>query len=260
MPCTQEMIDNAIERSQNVGLNSFTASANNVKPGTTVTLSWSVANATGVTLKLNGITIPASGSKTITPIADTTYRIVAQCGCNVNKNLGSLLLNVNEASCTQFMVPELLVRTIVINQVNAQIQEHNAGSANDISKRTETVVEIDSTGILIKLRLKAAINNAPDPDLNIDMKIGMGVGPGNAISVFYKSYSTDVDWPWWFDAITLGISKIIESILQDRIEAKMKPAILEKLKAKLAETAGGLNGVLTQLAPVTDAIQLTICK
>lgn len=260
MPCTQQMIENAIERSQNVTKNSFTASPNNVKPGAAVNLNWSIANATGVTLRLNGAIISANGSRTVTPIADTQFKIVAECGCNVTKTLGTLLVNVDESSCRQTQIPESIVRTLIISEVNSQISQHNASSSNDLTKRTETVVEVDSTGIIIKMRFKIAINNAPDPDLNIDMKIGMGVSPGNVISVFYKSYSTDVNWPWWFDAITLGITKIIENVLEDRIESKLKPAILTGMRTKIAQTASAIPGVLTQITPVTDAIQLTICN
>ena len=260
MPCTEQMIDNAIERSLNVKLNSFTASPNNVTPGANVTLNWSVANANGVTLKLNGVTIPANGSKTVTPISDTQFRIIAECGCNIRKTLGSLLVNVNEASCRQIPIPESIVRSLIIAEINSQISQHNSSSSNDLSKRTETVVEVDSTGVLIKMRFKIAINNAPDPDLNIDMKIGMGVSPGNNISLFYKSFSSDIDWPWWFDVVSLGITKIIENILEDRIEGKLKPAILNGMRTKITQTASGIPGVITQITPVQDAIQLTICN
>jgi hypothetical protein len=260
MPCTEEMIDNAIEKSQNVRLNSFTASPNNVKPGVAVTLNWSVANTAGVTLKLNGVTIPANGSKTVTPIADTQFKIIGECGCNVRKTLGSILVNVDEAACRQVVIPESIVRNLIIAEVNSQVTEHNVTSNNDLSKRTETVVEVDTTGILIKMRFKIAINNAPDPDLNIDMKIGAGVTPGNNISVFYKTFSTDVNWPWWFDAVTLGISKIIENVIEERIEKKLKPAILNGMRTKISQTAGAIPGVLTQINPVADAIQLTICN
>ena len=44
MPCTEQMIENAIEKSQSVKLNSFTASPNNVKPGAAVNLNWSITN------------------------------------------------------------------------------------------------------------------------------------------------------------------------------------------------------------------------
>jgi hypothetical protein len=260
MPCTEQMIANAIQRTQNVRLNSFTASSNNIKPGSTVTLKWSIASTTGVTLKLNGVTISANGTKTVTPITDTQFRIVAECGCNIKKTLGSLLINVDETSCNQTPIPESIVRSLIINEVNSQISQHNASSSNDLTKRSETVVEIDSTGVLIKMRFKIAINNAPNPDLNIDMKIGMGVSPGNSISLFYKSFSTDVDWPWWFDVVTIGISKIIEDIIEDRIEGKLKPAILNGMKTKINETASNIPGVITQITPVQDAIQLTICN
>ena len=261
MPCTPEMIERAIECASEYRLTSFTASPANITPGQTVTLSWATAHTghCAASFRINGISVPASGSKTVTPLADTTYTLTLQTQCNISRTLGRASVDVNESSCRIVPIGEGLVRVQVIGVVNNNINEFNASSSNDLSKRSETQVEIDPQGISVKLRLKASINNFPDPDLNIDMKVGLGVGPGNTVSVFYRSFSVDVDWPWWVTGISLGITKIVEEIAEGRIEGKIKPQILEAIKTQLNNAAHQIPGVLTSIETLQDELRLKIC-
>ncbi|MEO5682803.1 MAG: hypothetical protein ABIQ88_09175 [Chitinophagaceae bacterium] len=261
MPCTPEMIEKAVECASTYRLTSFTATPANVTPGQAVTLSWATAHSgqCAATFRINGITVPASGSKTVNPLADTTYTFSMQTQCNVTRTLGRVLVDVNESSCRITSIGEGLVRTQVRSVVDASIAEFNASSSNDLSKRSETQVEIDPQGISIKLRLKAAINNFPDPDLNVDMKIGLGVGPGNTVSVFYRSFSVDVDWPFWVTGISLGITKIVEEIVESRLEGKIKSQILEALRTQLTNAARLIPGVLASIETLQDELRLKIC-
>ncbi|HTL10180.1 MAG TPA: hypothetical protein VL307_18020 [Chitinophagaceae bacterium] len=261
MPCTPAMIERAIECASEYSLNSFTASPANITPGQPVTLTWSTAHSghCAASFRINGITVPASGSKTVNPLADTTYTLTLQTQCNISRTLGRASVDVNESTCKLTSIPESLVRGQVISVVDSSINEFNASSSNDLSKRSETQVEIDPQGISIKLRLKAAINNFPDPDLNVDMKVGLGVGPGNTVSVFYRAFSVDVDWPWWVTGISLGITKIVEEIAEGRIQGKIKPQILEALKTQLNNAAKQIPGVLTSIETLQDELRLKIC-
>ncbi len=262
MFCTPEMIEKAVECASEYRLTSFTATPATVTPGQPVTLKWSTAHGAGhcaATFKINGITVPASGSKTVNPLSDATYTFTLQTQCNITRTLGRVTVDVNEGTCRITAIPESLVRAQVINVVNANIKEFNDTSSNDLSKRTETQVEIDPQGISIKLRLKASINNFPDPDINVDMKVGLGVGPGNTVSVFYRSFSVDVDWPWWVTAISLGITKIVEEIVEGRIEGKIKAQILDSLKTQLTNAAKQIPGVLAAIETLQDELRLKIC-
>lgn len=59
-------------------INSFTAEPSTILRGGTSTLKWSVANATEVTID-NGIgTVPSTGSREVSPSANTTYRMTAK--------------------------------------------------------------------------------------------------------------------------------------------------------------------------------------
>jgi hypothetical protein len=261
MPCTPDMIEKALECASEFRLTSFTATPTNVTPGQAVTLKWATAHGgqCAASFRINGITVPASGSKTVNPLADSTYTLSLHTLCNITRTLGRVTVDVNESSCRLTSIGESLVRAQVITVVDASIKEFNASSSNDLSKRTETQVEVDPQGISIKLRLKAAINNFPDPDLNIDMKIGLGVGPGNTVSVFYRSFSVDVDWPWWVTSISLGITKIVEEIVEGMIQGKIKNKILEALKTQLTNAAKQIPGVLTSIETLQDELRLKIC-
>jgi len=60
-----------------VAVTSFTATPGTVERGDSVTLSWSVANATSVSIDQGVGTVPASGSMQVTPEATTTYTLTA---------------------------------------------------------------------------------------------------------------------------------------------------------------------------------------
>lgn len=261
MPCTSQMIENSVLCAGSYRLNSFTVTPATVTPGQAVTLRWNISRTGRCNgrIKLNGVVVPMVGTKVVNPLVDTTYRLQVSTQCNVTRNLGQRLVDVNTASCSFFPIPENLIRAQVIQAVDASIAEHNQSSSNDLSKRTQTTVEVDTQGIVVRLRLQAAINNVPDPEINVDMRIGLGVGPGNTVSVFYKSYSLDVDWPWWFHAITLGISAIVESIVEGRIEQQMKPQILTALRNQINTTASQIPGVLASIQTLQDAVRVQIC-
>lgn len=261
MPCTPQMIEKALECAAQYRLVSFTATPARVTPGQPVTLRWNIdrSSTCNAQVRINGITVPMDGSKVVNPLSDTTFRITLHLPCNIIRSLGSVLVDVNDQSCRTTFIAESLVRQQIINAVNFQIQEYNKTTSNDLSKRSETSVEIDSSGISIKLRLRAAINNFPDPDINVDMKVGAGVGPGNTVTVFYRSFSVDVDWPWWVTGISLGITKIVEEIVEGRIEDEIKRSILTGLQTQISAAARAIPGVLASIQTSQDAIQLKIC-
>lgn len=261
MPCTTDMLDKAVLCASEFRLVSFTASPATTTPGQAVTLRWNIDRSGQCTgqFKINGIAVQMDGSKVVSPLSDTIYSISVATGCNITRNLGRVTVDVNESSCRITSIPESLVRNQIIRAVDVSIQEFNQSSSNDLTKRTQTQVEIDNLGIAVKLRLEAAINNFPNPDLNVDMKIGIGVGPGNTVSVFYRSFAVDVDWPWWVTGITLGITKIVEEIVEGRIEGKIKSQILESLRTQINEAAKLIPGVLASIQTFQDELRLKIC-
>lgn len=98
-----------------------------------------------------------------------------------------------------------------------------------------------------------------DADLNEDMKIGLGVGPGNTVAVFYRSFSVEVDWPWGFDGISRGISKIVEGIVEGRIEGEIKNKMLNTIRIQINDAASKIPDVLTSSQTLQDELPLKVC-
>ena len=227
MAPTEEMIEKAVECLDETAVNSFTASPATVRPGQASTLNWRVATSQGcgVQLFLNNSTVSKTGTRSVEPTTTTTYRLVGKMS-TLQRTLGTVTVAVDTSRCFIQSVEEEAVRQMLRSLIQANL----AGSP--LSLRSPANVEIDRNGIAVKLRLKVAVPNFFDPDLNIDMVIGVRAANNNVL-VSYRSYSNDVDWPWWVTGITLGITEFIEESLESRIERQVKPLILQKLKEQI---------------------------
>jgi hypothetical protein len=135
-------------------------------------------------------------------------------------------VDVETSQCVGQSIDEETVRQMLRSQIESSL----AGSP--LSQRSPANVEIDQNGITMKLRLKVSVDNFFDPDLNINMVIAVRATGSNVV-VSYRSFSTDLDWPWWVTGITLGVTEIIEEVIESKIEQQVKPLILQKLKEQI---------------------------
>lgn len=227
MPPTKEMIEKAFECLGNTTVNSFTASPSTVRPGIASTLKWNITLPTGcgVQLFLNGSPVSKSGSRSVAPLNTTTYRLVGRMS-TVEQTLRSVTVSVDKSQCFIRSVPEETVRQMLQSLIESNLAD------TSIHQRSPAVVEIDRSGIAVKLRLRISVPNFFDPNLNINMVIGVN-GAGNNVAVSFRSYSNDLDWAWWVTGITVGISKLIEELIESEIEKRIKPLILQKLKEQI---------------------------
>jgi hypothetical protein len=227
MPPTEEMIEKALECLGNTTLDSFSASPTSVRPGVASTLKWKVTKPSGcsVQLSLNGSAVSAAGSKSVAPSITTAYRLVGTMS-TVQRTLGTVTVAVDTGQCFAQSVDEETVRQMLRSVIEASLAD------SPLSQRSPAAVEIDRNGIAVRLRLRVAVPDFFDPDLNIDMVIRAAAVDHNVV-VSYRSYSNDVDWPWWVTGITLGITKFIEDIVESRIERQVKPLILQRLKEQI---------------------------
>jgi hypothetical protein len=76
-------------------VNKFTSSKDTIPAGVAVTLSWDVSNAARITLQPEIGTIEASGTRSVTPSASTTYKIIASN--DVGSTTRELTVNVGAA-------------------------------------------------------------------------------------------------------------------------------------------------------------------
>ena len=227
MPPTQEMIDKAIECLEKTVVNVFTATPTTLRPGGESTLKWKVTvpDGCGIMLFLNNSRISATGTRNVEPGSSTTYRLIGRM-TTVESTLAKVTVNVDTSQCLVQSVDEETVRQLLRRTIEAEL----AGSP--LSQRARTSVEINRNGIAVNLRLRVAVPNFFDPNLNVNMVIAVRAVNHNVV-VSYRSYSNDLDWPWWISGITLGISKFIEEVIESRIEQKIKPLILQKLKEEI---------------------------
>jgi hypothetical protein len=263
MPPTEEMIRKAIECLGGTKLVNFSADKTSVKAGEAVTISWDVAVPTncGLSVRLNFAQVPKKGSRVIRPVRPESYRL--DCGASsVSKLLGVVNIAVDSSNCTEVEIPEDLVRPGVIRSVDDSLAEYNANPDNEdsqVTKRRQTVFEVEPDGIVLRLRLKVEVNNFFDPDVDVDAKIALGVSPEGQVLAFYRSFAVDVDWPWWVTGLTLGVTKIIEEFKDGTVERKLKNEILNDFRADIQARVDAF-GTVGAIETVQDKVIVTVCE
>jgi hypothetical protein len=90
--------------------------------------------------------------------------------------------------------------------------------------------------------------------------VGINVDDG-VVRPYYRSFTVDVDWPWYITTLTLGITKIIEEFLDDRVDGNLKPTILEKIQGVIDDLVALLPGDMKvhTIRLVEDAVVVTAC-
>jgi hypothetical protein len=256
MPPPKEIIEKALECLGNTTVNSFTASPTNVRPGVASMLKWKVTTPDGcsVKLSLNGSPVSATGSRNVEPSTTTTYKLIGTMS-TVQGTLGTVTVSVDTSQCFIQSVDEETVRQMLRSLIEANLAD------SPLSQRSPATVEIDKNGIAVRLRLKIAVPNFFDPDLNVDMVIRVMAVNHNVV-VSFRSYSNDVDWPWWVTGITLGISKFIEETIEDKIEQQVKPQILQQLKEQIDSFLQLIPAThrLYSLTTESNAIRGMVCR
>jgi hypothetical protein len=249
--------DDAIECLAGTQLKSFRASTTTIKPFQgPVTLSWSTDVPAGcrVAFKINGRTVNRSGSLQVLPAVDTTYRLTASVR-GASKVLGSIAVDVDTSACVNGEVPESILR----GQVGQSLASFEADSdrAYDLSLDS---FEIDNTGIHVSVDMKLEIDKFADPDVDVDFVIGLTVDEG-VVHPYYRTFTVDVDWPWYITTVTLGVTKIIEEFLDDRVEGEMKPAVLQEIQGAIDDLVALLpNDMKIHTISLTeDAVLVTAC-
>lgn len=256
MPPTEEMIEKAAECLENLE-GTMTASPTSIMPGQTSNLKWNVTTTPSagcaVHLYLGNSPVQKSGTRLVEPGNTTTYHLVGKM-FTVRRILCSVTVFVDTSRCITRSLDEETVRQMVQSLLATAL------AGTPLSQRSPASLEIDRKGIAVKLRLKVAVPNFFDPNLNIDMVISVRA-VGHQVVVAYVSYSNDLDWPWWVTTITLGASKFIEELLESKIEKKVKPLLLEKLKEQIDSMLVSLPDTyqLHSLITEPDEIRVTVC-
>jgi hypothetical protein len=249
--------DDALDCLVGAQLKSFTARPTTLRPfqGPS-TLRWSASVPVGcrVAFGINGRTVARSGSLEVFPVFDTAYALNASVR-GASKVLARVTIDVDTSACVSGSVPESILR----GQVKQSLEsfESDDERAYDLSLDS---FEIHSTGLQVSAHMKLEINNFADPRVDVDFVIGLNVEAG-VVRPYYRSFTVDVDWPWYVTALTLGITKIVEEFLDDRVEGKMKPSILQNVQGAIDDLVALLPGDMKihTIGLAEDAVLVTAC-
>ena len=258
MPPTQEMIDRALDCLAEVELESFTATPSTIEPfGGAATLAWSArrpSSCAGLTFRLNGVSVPPSGSRQVQPSVTTTFRLEATM-FGLRRALGTVAVAVDTSGCFSGAVPETDIRSQVQTVVTAF-----AAASDRIDERAPAGVEVEPAGIVLRLRFEINIDNFVDPDLDVDCTIQLHAQNGDIVPT-YRSFSVDVDWPWWVTGLSLGISKIVEEVVEDKIQGQLRAQLLQAVDDAFDGHLALIPAThrLYSVTTVTNAINFTVC-
>jgi len=146
----------------------FTAVPDTIAAGQTVTLTWDTGNATRVTLQPEIGTLPASGTRTITPTTTTTYNLTASNDAGATTS--QITVKVGQALAG---APDLIVTDLWLQECMIYYKVKNIGAED--SPPTYTYLYVDNmfptlggTSFVDKLK------------------------PGEERSMQFSSYQ----WPW----------------------------------------------------------------
>jgi hypothetical protein len=214
----------ALERLRRVRIQ-FSAAPTEIQPfGSGSTLAWTITppdNSGSVTFRLNGSVITLKGAIGVRPPETTEYCIEGAVA-GARMVLARTTVTVVTDHCISIAVPEQNIRRLLQDAI-----DDVRASTPLVTQRRPASVEVDARGIHVKAFLKIAIENAPDPDLDIDSLVGLGVEDG-AVRVFFRRFSVDLDSPRWFTIASAGLSKIAEQPMEALITDNLKPMLLRK--------------------------------
>lgn len=214
----------ALERLRGVRIQ-FSAEPTEVRPfASGSTLTWTITppdDSGSVIFRLNGSVITPKGAIGVRPPETTEYCIEGAVA-SARMVLARVTVTVVTDHCIRIAVPEQNIRRLLQDAI-----DDVRASTPLLTQRRPASVEVDARGIHVRTFLKMAIENAPDPDLDIDCVVGLSVEDG-AVRVFFRRFSVDLDSPRWFTIASAGVSKIAEQAMETLITDNLKPMVLRK--------------------------------
>lgn len=189
--------DPSVEILDQVTLKHFTANPPNIDAFGASTLRWQVDGPAGFRVRIDGLPVSKSGTRSVQPRETHTFRLYAFAGLG-SKFLGSATVNVNLAQCINR-------ESSLIDELVAGVLKQEIDKRNDIYFRngSKPQVSITPDRIRFTLRLASVLNNFPDPSVDIDVSLGLGVAADDLVTFRRRlipvavNISVDVSVPWW---------------------------------------------------------------
>ncbi|MFN2513686.1 MAG: hypothetical protein ABR568_19985 [Pyrinomonadaceae bacterium] len=218
--------DQGLDTLDEVSLDYFKAEPPNISPFGSSFLKWKVKGpSSGFRVKLEGMLVAKTGSKTVQPKSSHTYRLYAFAG-RYSKFLGSAAVNVNLAQCIsdENQYPENTLKYALQQEINkdTEIYFRNVPKKDAYGGTyfapSEPEVIVTPGRIRFILKLGAAIGYFPDADVDIDVSFGLEVSKdstsifdsvsilgGRRVVPINVDIKVDVSVPWYVWALPLAI-------------------------------------------------------
>jgi len=118
-------------------ISKFTAIPDTIAAGQTVTLTWDTSNATRITLQPEIGTLPASGTRTITPTTTTTYNLTASNDSGATTSQTTVKVGQALAGA-----PDLIITSLWLEGCTIYYRVKNTGAMD--SPQTYTYLYVDN--------------------------------------------------------------------------------------------------------------------
>jgi hypothetical protein len=247
-----------------VDVQAFDVSTTNIVPFGQSTVSWRVTTPkTPIPIRLRlaggGLSFPIglTGSKTVSPVMTSNYNLIASLQ-TATRIVATRTISVNADACISLTFPEVLIRdeiTPTIDEIIAQNPE--------ISRRRDDRIELEPDGLHISLRLLATLDGVGAPDVNVDALVSFRAEQ-EALGYRMVSYSFDLDWPWWQDALNWFsiygwlAAEMAEGNEGAQTRAQITSALDTFVGQQQASATGAGMGFL-MVTPRTDALDVVLC-
>jgi hypothetical protein len=221
-------------------LKSFTVTPPTIHPFEQATLKWdvgvpeAVASALEVTFALGNTLVPATGSRTVSPLGTGAFVLEARAPLT-KRIMGSRVVNVDQTGLQE-------------RQVSAkQIQDNAQGvkdlfRAGSLSSRGDISVSMrPSDAMLVEVPLSASIPNFFDADIDVDLTIAFtAVSQSNGqrvVSVKLRSVDVDVIFTLAEHILSAGTATAAQALIQplaaDLIKGFLGPQLEAQVRAQL---------------------------
>lgn len=266
MPPPEQVRELAAQCLADLRLVRFAAEPTTVLAGGAVTIRWDVdtsacSNPHLASFFLNSSRVQHTGSRELRPNRTVTFTLVARA-MGMSQTLGRVQVQVDESSCRPSTIREDEIQPLIVSSIRTSVERYNAapGTEHKVRFRRDPTAEIESSGIIVGLRLKLEINNFFDPDIDVDARIAVGVSSEGQALPFYNKFAVDVDWPWYVTGLTLGISKIVEEFVDGTVQGAIKQRMLDDFRTGINTSLRLFPGVAREFQTRHDAIIVTMCN
>jgi hypothetical protein len=195
---------------------SFGAKPATVAPFASTTLGWSVklpaSLHVAVSFSLAGETVNGtSGSVRVTPFASGNYALTAHAPL-VSRVIGSVAVTVDDRSCTSQGLSPASLNALVNKFAPADLF-----TGDGFSLAGALTVKSALGTLTIEIPIKLSIPHYFDATMTITQAfaVGMrGMPPKASLSVDTGQTSINVDWSWYADVLSLGLTSGVAALVE----------------------------------------------